>query len=347
MLPQPACVGYNEACCHWVYRVEEIMGNYIVVTGAAGFIGRNIVEGLNKRGHTDLILIDNLGTDEKWKNLRGLFYEDILSPATYISKIRANTAPPADAIIHLGACSATTERDADFLLDNNYRYTRDLCEWSLPNAARFVYASSAATYGDGASGYSDDDDATPALKPLNMYGYSKHMFDLWALKHGLFDRIVGLKYFNVFGPYEEHKADMRSLVHKAYGQVLDHGYLELFKSDRSEYADGEQMRDFIYVKDVVDVTLHFALDSKAGGLLNCGTGKARTWNAIATALFKALDIPVDIRYIDMPEVLRGKYQYFTQAEMQKLRQTGYAAPFTELEDAVYDYVVNYLQSSAG
>ena len=324
----------------------DIMSKLIVVTGAAGFIGRNVVQELNVRGYTNLILVDSLGTDEKWKNLRGLAYEDILSPSSYIDKIRANTAPPADVIIHLGACSATTERDADFLLDNNYRYTRDLCEWCLANSSRFVYASSAATYGDGNMGYSDSDAATLTLKPLNMYGYSKHMFDLWALKHGLFDRIVGLKYFNVFGPFEEHKGDMRSLVHKAYGQVLDHGYLELFKSDKPEYADGEQMRDFIYVKDVVDVTLHFALNSTEGGLLNCGTGKARTWKAIATALFNAMDLPVDIRFIDMPAILKGKYQYFTEADTKKLRQAGYNASFTELEDAVRDYVVSYLHSSA-
>jgi len=205
-----------------------------------------------------------------------------------------------------------------------------------------VYASSAATYGDGSFGYDDDDHATLSLQPLNMYGYSKQMFDLWALSHGLFDRIVGLKYFNVFGPHEEHKGDMRSVVHKAYGQVLTRGYLELFKSDKPEYADGEQMRDFIYVRDVVDVTLHFAQNRKQSGLLNCGAGKARTWVALATAVFTALELPVDIRFIEMPDALKGKYQYFTQAKTEKLRAAGYTAPFTELEDAVRDYVVNYL-----
>jgi ADP-L-glycero-D-manno-heptose 6-epimerase len=321
------------------------MSKQIVVTGAAGFIGRNVVAALNKRGLTDILLVDYLGKDEKWKNLRGLSYEDILSPSAYIDQVRSNNASKADAIIHLGACSATTERDADYLIENNYRYTRDLCEWALGNKTRFVYASSAATYGDGNQGYNDSDESTPTLKPLNMYGYSKHMFDLWALKHDLFKTIVGLKYFNVFGPYEEHKGDMRSVVHKTYGQVLEHGYLQLFRSDRPDYADGEQMRDFIYVSDVVDVTLHFALDSKEGGLLNCGTGKARTWKAIATALFNAMDCPVDIRFIDMPEVLLGKYQYFTQADTTKLRKAGYTAQFTELEDAVSQYVKTYLRSA--
>ncbi len=318
------------------------MSKPIVVTGAAGFIGRNIVAELNNRGRTDLILVDNLGTDEKWKNLVGLRYEDIVSSDQYLDTILADDAIDAEAIIHLGACSATTERNADYLMENNYRYTRQLCEWSLAHDARFVYASSAATYGDGSFGYDDADTATPSLKPLNMYGYSKHMFDLWALKHGLFDKIVGLKYFNVFGPHEEHKNDMRSVVHKAYGQVLGRGYLELFKSDLPDYADGEQMRDFIYVKDVVDITLHFTENRDKGGLLNCGTGKARTWVALATAVFVALEKPVDIRFIDMPDALKGKYQYFTEANPAKLRAAGYTKPFTELEDGVYDYVVNYL-----
>jgi ADP-L-glycero-D-manno-heptose 6-epimerase len=317
----------------------------IVVTGAAGFIGRNVVAELNARGRTDLILVDNLGTDEKWKNLVGLRYEDLVSSDQYLDGILSDTVGDAEAIIHLGACSATTERNADYLLENNYRYTRQLCEWSLEHDARFVYASSAATYGDGSFGYDDADSATPSLRPLNMYGYSKHMFDLWALKHGLFDQIVGLKYFNVFGPYEQHKNDMRSVVHKAYGQVLDRGYLELFKSDRPEYNDGEQMRDFIYVKDVVDITLHFTGNRDKSGLLNCGTGKARTWVALATAVFSALDKPVDIRFVEMPDALKGKYQYFTEANTAKLRAAGYTKPFTELEDGVRDYVVNYLAAS--
>lgn len=318
------------------------MSKLIIVTGAAGFIGRNIVAELNRRGYANLVLVDSLGTDEKWKNLVGLQFEDVLQPQDFLARLSDKDFASAKAIIHEGACSATTERNADYLLENNYRYTRRLAEWSLEHDVRFVFASSAATYGDGAQGYSDEDSATKGLKPLNMYGYSKHMFDLWALRHGLFDKIVGLKYFNVFGPYEQHKGDMRSVVHKAFGQVLDRGYLELFKSDRPEYADGEQMRDFIYVRDVVDVTLHFAFDKDASGLFNCGTGKARTWKALANAVFAALDKPVDIRFIDMPDALKGKYQYFTQANTDKLRAAGYHAPFTELEDGVKDYIQNYL-----
>ncbi len=314
------------------------MSEMIVVTGAAGFIGRNVVAELNARGHDNLLLVDHLGTGEKWKHLIGLRYEDLLSPSAYLEQVMAGTAPKTDAIIHLGACSATTERDADYLLENNYRYTRRLCEYALANGTRFIYASSAATYGDGSRGYSDDDAVTPTLEPLNMYGYSKHMFDLWALKHGLFDRIVGLKYFNVFGPYEGQKGDMRSVVHKSFEQIRDTGKVRLFKSYKPEYADGEQKRDFVYVKDAVDVTLYFLQHRDRSGLFNCGTGEARTWKDLVTAVFRAMGREPNIEFIEMPEALRGKYQYFTQADVSKLRAAGYDKPFTRLEEAVADYV---------
>jgi ADP-L-glycero-D-manno-heptose 6-epimerase len=317
------------------------MSKPIVVTGGAGFIGRNAIATLNDRGYDDILLVDDLGTDDKWTNLRGLQFEDVLSPAQFLAAIERNGLPPVEAIVHLGACSATTERDADFLLRNNYHYTRSLCEWSVQNDARFIYASSAATYGEGAQGYSDNDAETPKLRPLNMYGYSKHMFDLWALKHGLFRKIVGLKYFNVFGPYEDHKGDMRSVISKAYGQISREGKVQLFKSYRPDYADGEQMRDFVYVKDAVDVTLSFLEKSSASGLFNCGTGKARTWKDLVNAVFAAMNVPSLIEFIDMPETLKGKYQYFTQAEMSKLHATGYTRPFTSLEDAVTDYIQSY------
>ena len=316
------------------------MSKAVVVTGGAGFIGRNAIAELNRRGFENILLVDDLGTDDKWKNLRGLVYEDILTPARFLSLVERDMLDNVEAVIHLGACSATTEKDADFLLRNNYHYTRSLCEWSLAHDVRFIYASSAATYGEGAQGYSDADAATPTLRPLNMYGYSKHMFDLWALRHGLFDRIVGLKYFNVFGPYEDHKGEMRSVVSKSYYQVRDNGEVHLFKSYRPEYKNGEQMRDFIYVKDAVDVTLWF-LANRAGGLFNCGTGVARTWKDLAGSVFTAMDKPEKISFIDMPEALKGKYQYFTQAEMTKLRGVGYARPFTSLEAGVDDYIRNY------
>jgi ADP-L-glycero-D-manno-heptose 6-epimerase len=317
------------------------MNNRIVVTGAAGFIGRNVVEELNSRGYDDLILVDTLGTGNKWRNLLGLRYEDLITPDSLLEWLATGALSDIRSIIHLGACSATTELDADFLLRNNYRYSRTLCEWALKNNTRFVCASSAATYGDGALGYSDDDDVTPGLQPLNMYGYSKHMFDLWALKNHLFDRIVALKYFNVFGPYEDHKDDMRSVVSKSWKQISETGKVQLFKSYKPEFADGEQMRDFIYVKDAVAITLFFALDSQTGGLFNCGSGQARTWKDLVTAVYSAMGIEPKIEFIPMPEQLRGKYQYFTEADMSKTRAAGYTAPVTQLEDAVRDYIQNY------
>jgi ADP-L-glycero-D-manno-heptose 6-epimerase len=322
------------------------MAKPIIVTGAAGFIGRNIVAELNVRGEDEIILVDELGKDEKWKNLVGLRYEDIVSPEEFLGLIEDGAFADARSLIHLGACSATTEKDADYLLRNNYQYTRVLCNWALANEIRFVYASSAATYGDGAEGYDDSDEVTPGLKPLNMYGYSKQMFDLWALKQGLFEKVVGLKYFNVFGPYEDHKGDMRSVVSKSYEQIRESGTVKLFKSYRPEYKDGEQMRDFIYVKDAVDVTLHFALQDPAapGGLFNCGTGKARTWVDLVTAVFGAMGLPPKIEFIEIPQQLQGKYQYFTQANDAKLRAAGYETPLTSLEDGIREYVQGYYQA---
>lgn len=329
------------------------MSRPIIITGAAGFIGCNTVAELNRRGEDELILVDELGKDEKWKNLVGLRYEDIVSPEEFLGLIEDGTFAEARAVIHLGACSATTERDADFLLRNNYQYTRVLCNWALSNGVRFVYASSAATYGDGAEGYHDSDEVTPSLTPLNMYGYSKHMIDLWALKHGLFDQaesgnIVGLKYFNVFGPHEDHKADMRSVVAKSFEQIRATGKVQLFKSYRPEFTDGGQKRDFVYVKDAVDVTLHFALQEAdaPGGLFNCGTGQAHTWVELVTPVFEAMGLPVAIEYTEMPEALRGKYQYFTESDVSKLRAAGYRKPFTPLNDAVREYVSQLLLDRA-
>lgn len=313
----------------------------IIVTGAGGFIGRNVVAELNERGCDDLVLVDTLGHEDKWRNLVGLQYEDILDPGQFLSFLEFGKFEP-DAIIHLGACSATTERDADYLLRNNYQYTRTVCEWSLKHSVRFIYASSAATYGDGSHGYSDDHAALGTLSPLNMYGYSKHMFDTWALRHDVLGRIAGLKYFNVFGPYEDHKGEMRSLICKAYRQIRESGKVQLFKSHRPDYNHGEQKRDFIYVKDAVAVTLHFLEHRDCAGLFNCGTGQARTWNDLAAALFRSMGLPLQIDYVEMPEALRGKYQYFTQAEIQKLRRAGYKAEFISLEDAVQDYVSRHL-----
>ena len=317
----------------------------ILVTGAAGFIGRNVVAELNRRGEDELILVDELGKGEKWKNLVGLRYEDIVSPEEFLGMIEDGAFAEARSIIHLGACSATTERDADYLLRNNYQYTRVLCNWALSNGIRFLYASSGATYGDGAHGYDDSDGVTPLLQPLNMYGYSKHMFDLWALRHDLFEagdggNIVGLKYFNVFGPYEDHKGEMRSVVSKCVEQIRSTGKVELFKSNDPQYRDGEQRRDFVPVQDAVDVTLHFALQEPEapGGLFNCGTGEAHTWIELVTPVFEAMGREPAIEFVDMPEDLRSKYQNFTEAKVAKLRAAGYTEAFTPLREAVRTYV---------
>ena len=313
-----------------------------IVTGGAGFIGSNLVAALNERGEDRILVVDQFGADEKLKNLVGLRFEDYLDKDEFRAQIQYDRLAAADAVLHMGACSSTTEKDAGFLADNNYRYTRELCDWCLQHGVRFIYASSAATYGDGSLGYSDADAATPALRPLNMYGYSKHLFDLWALKQGLLDRIAGLKYFNVYGPREEHKGDMRSVVHKAYHQIRETGEVRLFRSYRPEYSDGEQVRDFICVRDAVAVTLFFLDNHDVSGLFNCGTGAARTWNDLVKAVFSAMKRPPKIVYVDMPEALRPKYQYHTQADLAKLRAAGYGVPFTPLEEGIREYVQGYL-----
>ncbi len=318
------------------------MSRKIVITGGAGFIGRNIIATLNARGEDQLIVVDKLGSKDKWRNLVGLRFEDYMEKDEFRARIQNNRIDGIRAILHMGACSATTETNASYLIDNNYQTTRDLCEWSLTHGVRFIYASSAATYGDGAQGYSDDDTLTPTLRPLNMYGYSKHLFDLWALSKGLFGMIAGLKFFNVYGPHEDHKGDMRSMIHKAYGQIISTGAVRLFKSYKPGVEDGEQVRDFVYIDDAVDMTLHLLEHPEMSGLFNCGTGQARSWNDLASAVFVAVDQPACIEYIDMPETLRDKYQYFTQADMKKARMAGYTKSFISLEDGVKAYVTTHL-----
>ncbi|MFH0953268.1 MAG: ADP-glyceromanno-heptose 6-epimerase [Verrucomicrobiota bacterium] len=319
------------------------MSKRIIVTGGAGFIGSNIVAALNERGEENILVVDELGGDEKWKNLTGLRYEEYQEKDDFRAAMQyERVTTDVEAVFHMGACSSTTEKNASFLTDNNYRYTRELCDWCLQHDVRFIYASSGATYGDGSLGYSDSDEVTPTLRPLNMYGYSKQMFDLWALRHEALDRIAGLKYFNVYGPHEDHKGDMRSVIHKAYGQIVETGEVKLFRSYRPDYRDGEQMRDFIYVKDAVAVTLFFYDHPAVSGLFNCGTGKARTWNDLAKAVFGAMGKVAKVTYIDMPDYLREKYQYRTEADVTKLREAGYNKPFTSLEDGVRDYVASYL-----
>jgi ADP-L-glycero-D-manno-heptose 6-epimerase len=315
----------------------------IVVTGGAGFIGSAIVWRLNQMGEDNICIVDRLETGDKWKNLLGLRYEQIMDKDEFIKRVMEENVPfVIDAIIHMGACSSTTERDADYLMRNNVNYTLELAKYCLPRKARFVYASSAATYGDGSLGYMDDENKLQDLRPLNMYGYSKALFDIFAQKMKILDKIAGLKFFNVYGPNEFHKDDMRSVVHKSFQQIQKEGKVKLFKSHKPEYKDGQQMRDFVYVKDVVDMTLFFLEHRDKNGIYNIGAGKARSWNDLVTAVFKAMDKPVKIEYIDMPETLREKYQYFTEADITKLRKAGYAKETTSLEEGVTDYVKNYL-----
>ena len=321
------------------------LGGRILVTGGAGFIGSALVWALNSRGIEDIVVCDTLKTDEKWRNLVPLQYADYVEGPLLRSRLAGNAAAfgAFSTVFHLGACSSTTERDASYLVDNNTAFTRELAAWALATGARFIYASSAATYGDGSQGMSDTDPAIERLRPLNMYGYSKHLFDLYARRQGWLERIVGIKYFNVFGPNEEHKGDMRSVVSKADEQIRESGSLGLFKSYDPRYKDGCQMRDFLYVKDAVEMTLHFAeRGAGAGGLYNLGSGQANTWLTLAEAIFAALGREPKIRFIDMPEGLRARYQYYTQADITKLRSTGYERAVTPLKEAVADYVRNYL-----
>ena len=303
-----------------------------IVTGAAGLIGSALIWKLNRMGIDDILAVDHLGTSEKWKNLRALSYADYMEKDVFYERLLAGALPrDVECILHMGACSSTTEKDATYLIGNNFEYTKTLALYSVSHNVRFLYASSAATYGDGEHGYVDDEEHIEELRPMNMYGYSKQMFDLWARRQGLL----------VFGPNELHKAEMRSVVCRAYEQIRDTGKVGLFKSYRSEYADGEQKRDFIYVKDAVKMVM-FLLENRCHGIYNIGSGRAETWNSLAAAVFKALDKPVNIEYIEMPEHLRGKYQYYTCADIAKIRNAGYTDIVTPLEDTVADYIRNYI-----
>ena len=315
----------------------------VIVTGGTGFIGSVLVWELNRYGCSDIAIVDYPAEGAKSTNLSGLHYTELIEPAALFARLASGSSGKPDCIFHLGACSSTTETNEKYLRENNYEYSRRLAEWALGAGVRFVYASSAATYGDGSAGMDDSDPRQmEKLRPLNLYGQSKQWMDLHAWREGWLDRIVGLKYFNVFGPNEQHKGDMRSVVCKSYAEVLKTGVIRLFKSYRPDYRDGEQRRDFLYVKDAVAMTLHLAANPAANGIYNIGSGVARTWNDLARAVFAALGREPRIEYIEMPEAIRDKYQYFTQANIGKLRTAGYDAPVTSLEDAVRDYVVNYL-----
>lgn len=318
-----------------------------IVTGGAGFIGNVVVGKLNQLGIKDILIVDEIADSCKWKNLLNKQFTRYVHKDTFIAAIRQGHVPECGVeevrgIIHMGACSATTETNMDFLMENNVQYTRDLAEFAYNNKIRFIYASSAATYGSGADGYDDDPNAIPHLQPLNRYGYSKQVFDAWALEQGLIDSIVGLKFFNVYGPNEYHKGSMLSVPYRAFHQVKESACVKLFRSYKDEYADGEQKRDFVYVKDCADVILWLLENPQVNGIFNLGTGQARSWNDLARSVFSALSMESNIEYIDMPDELRGQYQYFTEAKMDRLRATGCPVKFHSLEDGVKDYVCNFL-----
>ena len=318
----------------------------IIVTGGAGFIGSAFVWKLNSEGIDDIVIVDNLGETDKWKNLVNRRYMDYIHKDVFLRMIRSSQDPfKASAVIHMGACSSTTERNADYLMDNNYHYSCRIAEWALSRQTRFIYASSAATYGDGAKGFSDEDAVTVTLHPINMYGYSKQLFDLWVLRYKAEKQLAGIKFFNVFGPNEYHKGDMTSVIYKAFHQINETGKVRLFKSYKPEYGDGEQRRDFIYVKDCVEVMWWLLEHPEANGIFNLGTGQSRTWNDLICAVFSAMNREPRIEYFDMPIDIRHQYQYLTEAKMDKLREAKCPVEFGSLENTVRDYVANHLQQA--
>ncbi|MBA3603761.1 MAG: ADP-glyceromanno-heptose 6-epimerase [Parachlamydiaceae bacterium] len=314
----------------------------VIVTGGVGFIGSCLVRNLNDAGVKNIILVDDLGKGIKWRNLLGKSFIDVLDKSQLFKWLEGKESA-IGAIVHLGACTKTIEDDASYLLENNYRYTVNLAEYAFRNDIRFVYASSAATYGDGQQGFSDSYESLENLRSLNMYGMSKQLFDVWAKREGYLDKIVGLKFFNVFGPNEFHKGRMASAIVHVLPTIQKEGVIRLFKSSQPDlYCDGGQMRDFVYVKDVVRMICAF-LSNGATGLFNIASGRAASWNDLAAAIFSALNLPLKIEYIPMPEDLIGKYQNYTCADMEKTRAAiGNIADCMTLEDSVKDYIQNYL-----
>lgn len=315
---------------------------YIIITGAAGFVGSCLVRYLNDHGFHNLVLVDDLGTHGKWRNWWGKQFAEALPIKSLLDWIEGR-AEEIQAILHLGACSDTTEHDMDYLMHANYHYSIELIEYALHHEIRVIYASSAATYGDGSEGFSDDHALLDSLRPLNPYGMSKHLFDLWALRQGVLSDLVGLKYFNLYGPNEWHKGKMCSPVPRMVQQIQDEGAISLFESnDPERFENGEQERDFLYIKNAVEMTSSF-LYNEVGGIFNIGTGVPHSWNAMATAVCKALEKPVKIKFIPIPDALKGQYQNRTVADMTKYRALQ-KSPFviTDLEEAVSDYIHHHL-----
>lgn len=313
----------------------------IIVTGGAGFIGSCVVRTLNDLGRFDIVIVDNIASTEKWMNIRNKKFIKYVHKSAFLMELPSYDN--VEAIIHLGAQSSTTEKDFDYLWKNNFEYTKDLWDYCAEKQISFIYASSAATYGDGKFGF-DDRMNIDSLLPLNGYGYSKQLFDLWVKYQATHfpKQYVGLKFFNVFGPNEYFKGSMASMVFHGFRQIKETGKIKLFKSCNPEYKDGEQLRDFVYVKDICSVITWLLDNNSISGLFNVGTGKAESFKALAEATFDALGIEPNIEYIDMPEHLKEKYQYYTKSEMDKLRSFGYSRDFLPMHDAVTEYVVEYL-----
>jgi len=318
------------------------MTKFHVITGGMGFIGSAVVWEMNNSGIDNLIIVDSPSTNNSWKNLVNIRFADIIDKNTFIKKIEENKINYLiEGIIHMGACADTTENRVDYLLENNFQYTKKLATWAINNNCRFLYASSAATYGNGPD-FADDEEKIYLLKPLNIYGYSKHLFDIWAYRNNLLKQIAGIKFFNVFGPNEYHKGEMRSVIHKKFYEIMETGKANLFKSYKPQYKDGEQKRDFIYIKDAVKIIMFIYKNKSINGIFNAGTGIARSFNDIAKTIFSILGKKENIQYIDMPENIRNSYQYFTQADVKKIRNAGYKETFLSLEESIQDYIKNYL-----
>ncbi len=306
-------------------------------------IGSGLVHHLNDLNQTDLLLVDHIENTDKWKNLVGKKFSDIIGPHQLFELLK-NQSQEIQAIIHLGACSDTMETNGDYLLENNYRFTIRLADFALNAGIRFIYASSAATYGDGSLGFSDDEAMLESLRPINMYAFSKHLVDLWMKKQNVLDKVASLKYFNVFGPNEYHKGRMSSMVLKMNHLVKKEGVIRLYKSNHPKYLDGDQCRDFIYLKDAVRMTAAF-LENDIGGIFNIGLGIPTTWNDLARSLFDALELKGKIDYIDMPDSLLNQYQNYTCAKMDKFNRL-FQIPKTPIQDAVKEYVQEYLIKDA-
>lgn len=313
----------------------------IVVTGGAGFIGSCIIRTLNERGIKDIIIVDNISNTDKWMNIRNKKYITYYNKNEFLNRL--SHFDRIEAIIHMGAQSSTLEKNFDYLWENNVCYTKQLWEYCAKKNISFIYASSAATYGAGENGFDDEIDID-RLTPLNGYGYSKQVFDQWVKNSAVDEpkQHVGLKFFNVYGPNEYFKGNMASMVYHGYNQIIENGKIRLFKSYNSDYEDGKQLRDFVYVKDICSVVSWLIDHPHVSGLFNVGTGHAQSFMELAKAIFNSLNLSPNIEYVDMPERLKNKYQYFTQAEMEKLFNAGYSKKFMNLDDGINDYVSNYL-----